>query len=119
MPTASATVPPTAPTPRRRAAERELRDRCRAGEHEHADAGHQVVGAVEQARRERGPSEKNSPPIDHDEITASAASRNARRTGAGTLGRCGVSRGRVRSSTGSGISSAPAKATAKSTSSST
>jgi hypothetical protein len=39
-----------------------------------------------------GPSEKNRPPIDHDEMTASAARRNGRRTCLGTLGRCGVSR---------------------------
>jgi hypothetical protein len=66
-----------------------------------------------------GPSEKNSPPIDHEEITASDASRNGRRTDRGIPGRCGVSRGRERDSTGSGMSSAPAKAIANSTSSST
>ena len=43
-----------------------------------------------------GPSDRNSPPIDHEEITPSAASRNGRRTTGGMLGRCGVSRGRDR-----------------------
>ena len=53
-----------------------------------------------------GPSERNRPPIDHDEMTPSAASRNGRRTARGTLGRCGVSRRRPRALTGSGIASA-------------
>ena len=59
-----------------------------------------------------GPSERNSPPIDHEEITPSAASRNGRRTAAGTPGRCGVRRTPRRSATGSGIASAPANAIA-------
>jgi hypothetical protein len=62
-----------------------------------------------------GPSERNRPPTDHEESTASAARRKGRRTLRGTLGRCGVSLTRERSATGSGISSAPTKATAKST----
>ena len=66
-----------------------------------------------------GPSEKNRPPIDHDEITASAASRNGRRTDLGTLGRCGVNRTRPCERTGSGNASAPANATANSASSTT
>jgi hypothetical protein len=43
-------------------------------------------------------------------MTPSAARKNGRRTAAGTLGRCGVRRGRERSSTGSGIAKTPAKA---------
>ena len=43
-----------------------------------------------------GPSEKKRPPIDHDEITASAARKNGRRTTAGTLGRSAVRRKRPR-----------------------
>ena len=66
-----------------------------------------------------GPSEKNRPPIDHDEMTASAARRNGRRTSRGTLGRCGVSRTRPRELTGSGIASAPVNAIANSPSSTT
>ena len=66
-----------------------------------------------------GPSDRNNPPIDHEEITPSAASRKGRRTAGGMLGRCGVSRGRERCVTGSGISSAPTKAIAKSTNSAT
>ena len=61
-----------------------------------------------------GPSEKNRPPIDHEESTPRAASRNGLRTTGGTLGRCGVSRARDRSATGSGISSAPVNAIANS-----
>jgi hypothetical protein len=50
-----------------------------------------------------GPREKKSAPIDQDETTAKAASRNGRRTTAGTRGRCTVSRNRPRVRTGSGM----------------
>src|SRR5262245_16826061 len=59
-----------------------------------------------------GPSEKNRAPIDQEETAASAARTNGRRTAAGTPGREMVRRKRERSSTGSGIRYAPAKATA-------
>src|SRR5262245_32241747 len=39
-----------------------------------------------------GPSEKKRPPIDHEESTASAASRKGRRTTVGTVGRSAVRR---------------------------
>ncbi len=42
-----------------------------------------------------GPSDRESPPIDQDDITPRAASRNAGRTWRGTDGRCGVSRRRA------------------------
>jgi hypothetical protein len=50
-----------------------------------------------------GPREKKRPPIDHDESTARAASKNGRRATAGTLGRSALRRKRPRFSTGSGI----------------
>src|SRR3954453_22149913 len=85
-----------------------------------------------------GPSDRNSPPIDHDDTTPRAARKNGRRATAGMLGRCGGSRGRRRggagagdprgpgrgrgegarrAAPGSGLPSAPANATATSTSS--
>ena len=63
-----------------------------------------------------GPRERNRPPIDQLETTASAARKNGRRTLAGTWGFCGVRRGLPVLVTGSGIRSAPAKAIANSTS---
>ena len=63
-----------------------------------------------------GPSEKKRAPIDQEERTARAARRKGRRTTAGTLGRATVSRKRERSSTGSGIQYAPARAIATRTS---
>ena len=66
-----------------------------------------------------GPSDRNRPPIDHEDITPSAARKKGRRTSRGTLGHCGVSRRRERDATGSGISQTPAKAIAKSTNSAT
>ena len=66
-----------------------------------------------------GPSERNSPPIDHDDITPSAARTKGRRMARGTLGHCGVSRGRERSATGSGMRQTPSSAIAKSTKSAT
>ena len=62
-----------------------------------------------------GPRARNRPPIDHDDMTPSAASTKAGRTAGGTLGRWGVSRKRARVVTGSGMRSAPAKAIANST----
>jgi hypothetical protein len=64
-----------------------------------------------------GPSDRNSPPMDHDDITPRAARKNGRRTTAGTPGRCGVRRRRERSATGSGMSATPVSAMAKSTNS--
>ena len=49
-------------------------------------------------------------------MTPSEASRNGRRTEAGTLGRCGVSRALPLRVTGSGMNSAPTNAIASSTS---
>ena len=66
-----------------------------------------------------GPSERNRPPIDHEEMTASAARTNGPRTTDGTLGRCGVSRGRELRPTGSGIRATPTNAMAKRTNSAT
>ena len=67
--------------PRRPARTRRGRQRggCRCGRDRAASAG---------------PSDRNSPPIDQLEITASAARKNGRRTVAGTCGRCGVRRTR-------------------------
>ena len=66
-----------------------------------------------------GPSDRNRPPIDHDDMTPRAASRKGRRTAVGTLGHCGVRRRPVRSATGSGIRQTPSRAMAKSTKSAT
>src|SRR5512133_3014299 len=66
-----------------------------------------------------GPSDRNKPAIDHDDMTPRAARKKGRRTADGTRGHCGVSRRRERDATGSGMSQTPAKATAKSTNSAT
>ena len=91
MPVASASEPPAVPAHGRGAAERELRGGAGAGQREDAQPGHEVVVGVQQLADSAGPSERNRPPIDQLEITASAARKNGRRTSAGMLGRCGVS----------------------------
>src|SRR5262245_49055871 len=61
-----------------------------------------------------GPRERNRPAIDQDETAPRAASRNGLRIVDGTYGRWGVSCGRDRSTTGSGMCQTPTDASANS-----
>ena len=72
--------------PRSGAAEEELRERCRAGERDDADARHNTFGVSNSCADSCGPSEKKRPPIDQDERTARLASRNGRRAPAARSG---------------------------------
>jgi hypothetical protein len=113
IPSESATDPAAAPAhgaPRPKASWAAAADPARAKTHRPGTRWSVVWKRIPESW---GPSERKRPPIDHDEMTPSAASRKARRTGGGTLGRCGVRPRGERSATGSGMSSAPAAAIAK------
>ena len=120
MPAASATEPAAAPAHGAVRPSTSCATARRAGQREHAGMpATRWLVVWKRSPESCGPSDRNSPPIDHEDITPSAASRNGRRTARGTLGRCGVSRRRERDATGSGISQTPAKAIANSTNSAT
>jgi hypothetical protein len=119
VPAASATDPPAAPTHGARRPKRSCAAEPQAARTKMLMPVTMWLVVSNRVADSCGPSERNRPPTDHDESTASAARRNGRRTPGGTLGRCGVRRRRERAATGSGMSSAPVKAMAKRTNSTT